>query len=287
MEGRLPLQGNEPRDRSDDMPEALTELRGAERETVRRLFTGLGHHLSLQSVLDGTNPGRVFADRAVCPTTALVVSTEGTYLAGEAADEACVAAVRGTVGLLGASGYETLWLDVDPPAWDERLGELFANRTVRRIARRHYTCTAVRRDRDRSLPTGYSVRPLDGALLADAAVKMPAHVQHWVETNWGSRETFLRLGFACCTMWGSEVVSWCVCDCVSGEACEVGIHTAEAHRRRGLAAATAAAATEDALRRGFRVVGWHCDDANVGSWRTAERVGFTRGTDYVFRYCTL
>ena len=46
------------------------------------------------------------------------------------------------------------------------------------------------------------------------------------------------------------------------------------------AAVTAAAAVEHALSDGFRLVGWHCDDDNIGSWRTAKRAGFTHVVDY-------
>ncbi len=269
------------------MADTLTELTGAGQLSIRDLFAGLGHHLALQSVLDGTNPGRAFADDCARPTVALVISTEGSYLAGEAGNGASIAALAGTVEALRAAGYRSLWLDLDPPSWDAHLPELFAGRPIGRVARRHYVCTTPCEDHGRSVPAGYGVRPLDGALLADPAIRVPAHVHEWIDTNWGSRESFLQLGFAWCALCGPEVVSWCVCDCVSGEACEVGIHTAEAHRRRGLAAATAAAAAEDALRRGHRAVGWHCNEDNLGSWKTAQRAGFVRDTDYVFRCCTL
>ena len=79
-----------------------------------------------------------------------------------------------------------------------------------------------------------------------------------------------------------QVVSWSIADCVSGERCEIGIHTLPEYRRQGLATITAAAAVDFAFSHGFKVVGWHCDDDNVGSWKTAEKVGFFKERDYVF-----
>ncbi|MCZ7544826.1 MAG: GNAT family N-acetyltransferase [Anaerolineae bacterium] len=79
----------------------------------------------------------------------------------------------------------------------------------------------------------------------------------------GTTAAFLDKGFGFATVHGNEVVSWSLADCVSGAACEIG-HTAEAHRRRGLAAATAAAAVEHALSNGFTTVGWHTSKDNVG-----------------------
>jgi RimJ/RimL family protein N-acetyltransferase len=246
----------------------MTELMGTEREAVRGLFAGMGHHVALRSVIDGTNPGRVLADAACAPRAALIVSTEGSYVAGDPERQAFVAALAEEIDRMAASGQGTLWLDVHPEAWDARLPE-------------------VRHDWRARLPEGYQVRAIDGALLGDPTLYVPAHIHRWIETNWGPRESFLRLGFGRCALWGNEVVSWSVCDCVSADACEIGIQTAEAHRRRGLAAATAAAAAEHALGSGYGSVGWHCDDDNVGSWRTAERVGFTHDLSYTFRVCQL
>jgi RimJ/RimL family protein N-acetyltransferase len=198
---------------------------------------------------------------------ALIVATEGSYLAGDPDDGTLVPAFADAISTLAADGMHTLWLDVHPEAWDARLPEV------------------LRHDWRAGLPEGYEVRAIDGALLADPALHVPEHIHRWIKTNWGSRESFLRLGFGRCALSGNEVASWSVCDCVSGEACEIGVQTAEAHRRRGLAAATAAAAAEHALGSGYRAVGWHCDDDNVGSWRTAERVGFAHDASYTFRVC--
>jgi hypothetical protein len=81
------------------------------------------------------------------------------------------------------------------------------------------------------------------------------------------------------------MVSWCITDCVSGNQCEVGIHTAEKFRKRGLATITVAATVDYCLSNGFTSVGWHCGDDNIGSWKTAEKVGFEKTKDYVHYYC--
>ena len=89
------------------------------------------------------------------------------------------------------------------------------------------------------------------------------------------------------TVSASEIVSWSLSDCVSGDRCEIGIRTVPAHRRRGLATVTAAAAVEHALSHSFTVVGWHCPNDNLGSIGTAERVGFRRERDYSAYYAFL
>jgi RimJ/RimL family protein N-acetyltransferase len=82
---------------------------------------------------------------------------------------------------------------------------------------------------------------------------------------------------------GDQVVSWSVADCVSGGACEIGIHTRKDYRRRGLGTLTAAAAVDLGLSN-YRFVGWHCDEQNIPSIRVAEKVGFDLERRYI-QYC--
>ena len=64
----------------------------------------------------------------------------------------------------------------------------------------------------------------------------------------------------------------------------MGIFTHREHRRKGLAAIAAAATVEYALRHGFEAVGWHCNTDNIGSWKTAEKLGFERTCNYAYYY---
>lgn len=90
----------------------------------------------------------------------------------------------------------------------------------------------------------------------------------------------MRDGFGAAAVADGAVVSWSLADCVLGDRAEIGIHTAPAHRRRGLAAAVAARAVTVARARRIREVGWHCNEDNFGSRRTAESVGFRLEREY-------
>ncbi len=62
----------------------------------------------------------------------------------------------------------------------------------------------------------------------------------------------------------------------AGDRCELGIGTAEEHRRRGLATLSGSAVIRGAVSRGITEIGWHCYAMNAASVATAERLGFTR-----------
>ncbi|MGW0231390.1 GNAT family N-acetyltransferase [Actinopolymorpha singaporensis] len=124
-----------------------------------------------------------------------------------------------------------------------------------------------------SCPDVTRILRIDAAFLRQQNV--PGHLRRWMEGNWGSKDRFLSHGFGAVALHGDAVASWSLADCVVGNRAEIGIHTAPEHRRRGLASQVAGAAVTLAFDQGVTEVGWHCNDDNLGSYRTAESVGFT------------
>lgn len=261
-------------------------------ERVRPLFAGLDFQLSAAAVLDGMNPGRVLVDDPAQPRCALICSPEGLYLAGDASHQPFHQAVSAAIfeGRIYDDPTIGHFFVVENDVWADRIPDIFAPRPPIVAERRHYVCTALALDWRSALPDGYSAYPIDAALLARPGLRTPDHLHGWIENNWGSREDFLARGFGAVTVdeaadaGANAVVSWSLADCVSGSGGEIGIHTDPAYRRRGLAAITAAAAVEQGFARGLTVVGWQCAEDNVGSYRTAERVGFTLERRYTAYY---
>jgi RimJ/RimL family protein N-acetyltransferase len=155
------------------------------------------------------------------------------------------------------------------------------------MPRRHYVCRQVKYDWRANVPDGFTVHRIDEPLLNRPELRIPGHLRNWIKNNWGSATDFLERGFGLVIIHDDEVVSWSLADCTSGDACEIGIHTAEAFRRRGLATVTAAAAVDYALSNGYVTVGWHCTEDNLGSIGTAEKVGFEKERDYTMYYILL
>jgi RimJ/RimL family protein N-acetyltransferase len=114
-------------------------------------------------------------------------------------------------------------------------------------------------------------------------------VREWIdfEEVWWTVENFLSKGVSFVIVDKSKVVAWCTPDCVAGDRIDVGVITHPAHRRRGLAAVAVSATVNHCLSSGFSAVGWHCNTGNVGSWKTAEKVGFERNREYAYYYYML
>jgi GNAT superfamily N-acetyltransferase len=259
----------------------IYELDKADYEKPRPLLRPLEYHLSSAAVLDGNSPGRVFVDDPADPRAAFIFSPEGCYLAGTPDDDAFNRALNEAI-YVGKAFDEAhaLFFVCHPERWQERLRDILDPRLPIVMPRHHYVCRELKTDWRVDVPDGFTVHLIDESLLNRPGLGIPDHVTGWMKNNWGSIAEFLQRGFGCVTVHADEAVSWSLADCVSGDACEIGIRTLPAYRRRGLATITAAAAVEHALSNGFSTVGWHCPEDNLGSIGTAEKVGFRKERDY-------
>jgi len=269
----------------------IHELKKRDYRKVRSLFEELKWNLITSAVIEGTSPGRVYADRIKDPRTAFMCTAEGYYLAGYDNNDEFNTSLNRLIferifaGDTVRKDETDVALGFHPDSWKDKMPIIFQGRIPLTTARRHYVCTELKVDGWRDhVPQGFQVQRINGTLLRTPRLDIPEHVTSWMETNWGSIPDFMKKGFGFCMLYGKRVVSWSIADCISGSACEIGIHTREDYRRRGLATLTAAATVDHALSSGFKYVGWHCNECNFGSIGVAEKVGFKLERKYVQFY---
>jgi len=270
----------------------MHELKPDEFERVRPLFQGFDYSLSIHAAIEGNNPGRIFVDDVDQPRTALALTVEGYLLAGDHEDPSANTALRRLLrekiftGQVYVNGDWSMSLAVYPEAWAAKLPELIPTHEVEKNERYHYLCRAVKLDWCNHVPKGYTIHPVDQALLHSPDVIFPDPLREWVDLSatWWTEEKFLSQGVSFGVVQENTVVAWCVSDCRAGDQIDIGVITHPAHRRRGLASIVVAATVEHCLSQGFSAVGWHCAADNVASWKTAEKVGFERHREYAYYY---
>ena len=269
----------------------MHELKKRDYEKVRPLFKELEWNLITSAVIEGTSPGRVYADRVEDPRTAFMCTVEGYYLVGYDNNDEFNTSLNKLIFARIFAGDTVRKDETDvaigfhPDSWKDKMLIIFQGRIPLTTARRHYVCTELKVDHwTNNLPEGFQIQRIDEKLLRTPHLEIPEHVTGWMKTNWGSTSDFVKKGFGFCTLHDKRIVSWSIADCVSGNACEIGIHTREDYRRQGLATLTAAAAVDYSLSSGFRQVGWHCDEYNIGSIGVAEKVGFKLERKYIQYY---
>ncbi len=270
----------------------LQELKFQEFENVRSLFDGFDYSLSIRAVLDGNNPGRIFVDDPKSPRLAFALTIEGYLLAGEHSDSALRESLRHFfqnslfTGKVYLDSNESITLAVHPQAWADYLPELIPTHEVETLQRYHYLCTELDYAWQDHLPDSYTVHRMDRFLLDGDLCDDPDGLidPEMFRIAWGSLDNFLEYGAGFYITHGSTLVSRCSADCRSGDQIDLGVETSPAHRRKGLATTVTAAAVEYCFQKGYRKVGWHCNAINVGSWKTAEKVGFKRKREYTYYY---
>jgi RimJ/RimL family protein N-acetyltransferase len=238
------------------------------------LFADLArYHLSILSTLDGTTPGGVWVDDATQPEVAFMETVEGDFVTGNALSDRSDDDLRDTIPVDAA-------LILEHEGWEARLPQIWSNNLARAHRRHHYVCRELQlTDWASLIPQGFEL--IRAAELLDARELKNYGRLMEVFDNFGSPDAFTRHGFGLCLTDGETIVTRCLTDCTSGSRCEIGIWTDPTYRRRGLAAATVAAMVEHCLSEGFEQIGWHCLENNLGSIRTAERVGFSKVLGYV------
>ena len=256
----------------------LYELKGRQRADIITLVQGLASHLSVTAVIEGAVKGEVWVDQPESPTSVYLITPEGQYLAGEAHNPAFVQA-------LAQKLQKETWVNFmyDSEKWETAFPILLAGKYARRQKRLYYRLEALQlKDwRDR-LPPDFQMRRVDADFLRQRHLKNFQEVEMRLD-DWFGEQNFLTQGFGFCVLHEDIIATRCISDCVSGGICEIGIGTDPTYRRRGLAALTVAATVEYCLQRGLKQVGWHCLENNIGSWKTAEKVGFQRrGSFYEF-----
>ena len=269
----------------------INELQSRDYERVRPLFEELKWNLITSAVIEKTSPGRIYIDCVEDPRSSFMCTVEGYYLAGYDHNDAFNTSLNRLIfeklfaGDTVRKDETDVAIGFHPDSWKDKMPIIFHGRFPLTTARRHYVCTELKVDRwKKQIPRGFQVQRIDEHLLQNPRLEIPEHLTDWMKTNWGSIDNFLHKGFAFCTLSEEQVVSWSVADCVSGDACEIGIHTHENSRRQGLATITAAATVDYALSNGFKYVGWHCDEYNLGSIGVAEKVRFKLERKYIQFY---
>jgi RimJ/RimL family protein N-acetyltransferase len=233
----------------------------------------------IRAVLEGMQPGRVFADPE--SKTAFVVNRFGfarlLEADGRGEHDAQVEA------LLTASGpvlpSYLLWYD-PPPRWQARLDA--SGDAVRRRERLRF---AFRRERAPylaeapSCPEGFSIRAMDPALLTRAdkfGLDLGGRF-------WPSAESFLGGALGVCVVRDEdgEIASLCYAAAVGGGSGEIDVVTDPQFRGLGLGTLAGQAFVRRCAAEGV-VPAWDCFTYNEGSARLAEKLGFVPATRYAF-----
>lgn len=235
---------------------------------VSFLFSNAPHNLPvIFSVLDGNQPGMVFADDVEHPTVGIVVVEDMVFFGGNPEGVVCAERIgvlfceqiaRGGIPFYELHPLQAAWYPLLEAAFQERI-------RVRRV-RRTFAIGPDRFVQEASqpanLPEQYSSCPLDDRIYS----QLPMPASFWApETG--------RFGTA--VVDGGKIASTCFAVFVGGGMAEVSIETEEAYRRQGLALEVTRAFFAACQARGL-YPNWACWQEKEASAALAEKLGFVQ-----------
>jgi RimJ/RimL family protein N-acetyltransferase len=252
------------------------EVMPQERWRTRAVYAPLYHNLAIESIIKGLTPATIHVDDPAHPRIALTWFKGRAWLAGnpEEADTAPFSALLEQYAEhLRHNSAAAYILHYAPESWEEHLDEIISPLTTRRARRLYYHLDASTRTWDLDAPPCYTLAPVDQHLLTRTNLKNLDMVKEEMKSERPTVQDFLEKSIGYCAIHDEEIAAWCMSEYNAGNRCEIGIATAENHRRRGLATITGSAVIARTLAEGINEIGWHCWANNKPSIATAERLG--------------
>lgn len=249
----------------------LHELSQQEFGIVNKLFENVNHNKAvIKSVLLGNSPGRVFVDDPQSPNSALVYPAKGFYyIASKHPNEMFFQDLNKL--FFEEWKVEVVELFLFPEDLSKYLELLLGGRPHIRLIRKDYSLNRdqfMKRHDDliKELSNDFSLHRIDQNYLQK-------HKADSITETWISEELFLQKGCGYSLTSTGDIISECLIYHRSDLTVELGVHTKEEYRQRGLATTVCAALIDYALNNNLHPR-WSCWDFNEPSWKLAEKLGF-------------
>ena len=219
------------------------------------------------AVLEGRQPGHVFADDVDAPQSALVIHFgQPALLCGKAGSGGGIFLQQVAARFPGRR-TPLFWTASDD--WRQVLAGLPGTQLQRTTF--SYPLFLEGAVREHSLPNNVEIKRMDKALIeAPGSTLKSGSVGLW-----GGPAGFVQNSFGFCALHQGQAGSFCAAAFIGGGAAEIDISTAEEFRRMGLAVAAGAAFLRHCREHGLHP-NWSCRSDNSASAALAEKLGFVR-----------
>ena len=269
----------------------MIELQLEEFEKVRGLFAEVEYSLNCMVVIAGINPGRIWVDSKEKPTSGFLVdSIWSLFLAGNPNNDEFNASIgkilKDEIFPIASKKEEIThgeWVFYfEHQDWFEKIEKTFGLKDPVPLKRYYYVMEKILiPDWRAKIPKGFIMREIDESFLKQENLENMEEIKKWINSQYENEEKFLEKGFGFCLVENDKTIAgWCLSDWGVKDKFEIGIQTAREYRRRGFAALCTTATVEYGQGKGYQI-GWHCNQENEGSWRTAEKVGLVRKKSYL------
>lgn len=267
----------------------ITELHKTEFYRIRHI-TDTCSNIEVKAIVDGMNPGRVFADHPENIRAALIwiQGQSGFHIVGDPQSKAFVSGLASYMQneiepWLNKLNIGYVEISCETAGWMEAIEVIFGEHKLSN-GHQHVFRPGEAMQMD-GIPSGnVTVHRLHKNIFTAQRLSNPAFVEEKLSRFWDSPDEFFQHGFGYYVECNHTVVSLCFSAFVAGQTHAIDIETIEGYRKRNYAAAAARAFVAECGSRGGQPY-WDCSPDNPGSIRLAGMLGMVPHFDYsIFWY---
>jgi RimJ/RimL family protein N-acetyltransferase len=240
-----------------------------------------------RAIIEGSNPGWVFADDLNTPRAALVWAQgiEGFYLVGDANSTVFLKELDVHVDQVLKPRLHDLgvaWFEISGDEnWNPVIETVFEKRHLESSQQWVYTLEPTEHEPVMQLQAvgDCELQRIDQRLLVDLSANNKEFLFSKLIQFWGNVDAFLNTGLGYALVDGEEIASLCCSGFVAGNTHVIDVETSVSHRRKGYAEIVARALIAECTEKRFQLH-WDCMAENTASARLAEKLGFTKSHVY-------
>ena len=245
--------------------------------------------LEAKAIVMGINPGRIFVDDFVIPTTGLIWlgNNDGFILIGDECNKRFNEEINPFIDdviLPEAKKVGLNWFEVvgNHERWNDTIEKLFNHRNIGSWNQKVYTLEKQRYkgESEPLLLEGYHVHKINKSFYESKSIQNMNFLHNIIDEFWSSPAQFFKEGIAYGIIFNNEIVSLCFSGFVVENFHCVGIETLEAHQGKKLAQVLAHTYVKDCFENNI-VPYWDCMEGNKPSVAVAENLGFCNTFNYI------
>ncbi|MEX3623500.1 GNAT family N-acetyltransferase [Viridibacillus arvi] len=271
----------------------ISELNKSDFYKCRDIVNEKGQ-LEIKAVIEGVNPGRVFVDNSVSPTSGFVWlgNNDGFLFIGNAENEAFNNELNNFIDRVIIPEAKKVRLNCfegigNHTKWNKTIEKVFEHRKLGSWNQRVYEVHKVdyKATNEPAIEQGYEVVKISDTFFEnnDGPIKNIEFLHSKILEFWASPKSFFNDGIGYCIVYKNDIVSVCFSGFVVGNVHCISIETLEEYQGKKLAQKLAHSVVKDCLESNL-VPYWDCMEVNKPSIAVAENIGFRNVFNYIGYY---
>jgi RimJ/RimL family protein N-acetyltransferase len=249
----------------------MEELFSDDRLRTSSLIKNVSQQLTIDAVIKGKSPGRVFVDDSLQPRTGLIKTPECNLLFGDANN------LEFNIEITNKIGYYDAIL-CDDASWYKNIFEIHPSNALRKYTREYYQYDMGSHVEINKQDPTLQIKLVYPELLENIFYENSEILTDWI--NIIDIHAIPEVCLAAIVIIDNKIVSCSAIDCFVDNKIEIGIKTIRGYRKKGYGKIAANSLMNESIENGIEQIGWHCVSTNIGSKRIAEECGFKKAIEY-------